>query len=228
MDKVSAGAKEKPSNTKKECENPLKPILTAKRKTCDDFDDLVSEVSNPRKIAKLLANGSYGLDTKSIGGSLYCYFAFISRSSVVLLTAVTCYTGSILRPRIAKVAEGVREEPPKNKKVSKAVSRSRQFTKPKPCDSIEKGDVVLCKMRGYCEWPGIVTGFERNLVVIRFFGDDTIHKAAIDNFYRFEQSYELIAFNLRMRKTPLYSKSIREAEESLGIPSQQSIFNQFL
>lgn len=130
---------------------------------------------------------------------------------------------SRLRPRKAKVAKVVE----RSTKLTKTIATLRQAAKPKPCDHVEKGQIVLCKMKGFCEWPAIVTGFENNLIKIEFFGDHTTHKAAVHNFYRFEESYDLIACNLRSKKTPLYSKSIREAEKVLGIPNEKSIFNTF-
>lgn len=78
-------------------------------------------------------------------------------------------------------------------------------------------------MRGFCEWPGIVTEIENGLITVNFFGDCTFHKATICNFYKFEESSDIILANLRKRKTPLYMKSVREAEAVLGIPLPNSI-----
>lgn len=102
--------------------------------------------------------------------------------------------------------------------------------KPKatPAKSVQLGEVVLCKMRGFCEWPARVTGFENGLILVEFFGDHTTHKAAIHNFYKFEDSSDAIRDNLRGRKNPLYSKSIREAECVLGIPLIDSVTNRII
>lgn len=80
-------------------------------------------------------------------------------------------------------------------------------------------------MRGFCEWPARVTGFENALILVEFFGDYTTHKAGINNFYKFEESSDVILANLRGRKNPLYSKSIREAEAVLGVPMRDSVTN---
>lgn len=113
----------------------------------------------------------------------------------------------------------------RNKKKSKTLKKSGPIYKLKPLEHVEKGDVVLCKMRG-CPWPAFVTGFDNNLIVIEFFGDHTTHKAAISNFYEFKEAHELIIANLRTRKSALYSKAVKEAEIMLGIPVQNSILNQ--
>lgn len=107
----------------------------------------------------------------------------------------------------------------------KTVATFRQVLKPTPCDDVKEGQIVLCKMKGYCEWPAKVTGFEKNLIKVEFFGDHTTQKTAIKNIFCFEDSCDLILSNLRMKKTPLYSKSVREAECVLGITKEKSIFN---
>lgn len=123
-----------------------------------------------------------------------------------------------LRPRTAKKIH----QEAKQKK-STAIVSLRSIPKPKPLDVVEIGEVVLCKIRGYCEWPAMVTGYEKQLIVIKFFGDHTTYKTAIHNFFSFKDSHETIAHNLRSRKTPLFAKSIREAEIFLGIPECNSI-----
>lgn len=70
----------------------------------------------------------------------------------------------------------------------------------------------------------IITG-KQKLIEIRFFGDNTIHKAAISNFFEFEESAEIIIANLKKNKTPLYRRSIVEAESLLGIPREMSLTN---
>lgn len=95
-----------------------------------------------------------------------------------------------------------------------------------PVKSVQLGEVVLCKMRGFCEWPCIVKGFEKGMVSVEFFGDYSVHKAALSNFYNFSESCDVILANLRGRKTPLYMKSIKEAEAVLGIPLSNSITNE--
>lgn len=91
---------------------------------------------------------------------------------------------------------------------------------------VEINDIVLCKMRGYCLWPAMVTGLKNGLVSIQFFGDHTTHTAAIKNFFKFEDSSDFILALLKGRKNPLLAKSIREAELALGIPRENSLLNQ--
>lgn len=75
-----------------------------------------------------------------------------------------------------------------------------------PCDHVVMGQVVLCKMKGHCEWPAKVTGFKDNLKCIEFFGDHTTHEAALCNYFNFEDSHEVILANLRSKKG-LYTKN---------------------
>lgn len=113
----------------------------------------------------------------------------------------------------------------KNKK-NRAVVKSRPIFKPKPCEHVEVGQIVLCKMRGFAEWPGTITDIQNNLISIKFFGDNTTHKAAKNNFFTFEDCTDIILNHLRTKKNTLYAKSVKEAEYVLGIPHEKSIFNQ--
>lgn len=88
------------------------------------------------------------------------------------------------------------------------------------------GQVVLCKMRGYAEWPAMVVGIEENLIHVEFFGDHTRYKCAVRNFFRFEDCHDVILANLRTKKTALYARSVKEAEAVLGVPPELSIFQQ--
>lgn len=97
--------------------------------------------------------------------------------------------------------------------------------KPKPIETAQFGDVLLCKMKGFCAWPAFVTDIRNGLITVEFFGDHTRHTAAIKNFYKFQESSETILANLQGRKNPLYSKSVLEAEKVLGIPFEHSILN---
>lgn len=117
------------------------------------------------------------------------------------------------------------EKQPKVTKKSTAIVKAQPIAKLTPCCSVELGEVVLCKMRGFCEWPAIVTEIKDNMIHVEFFGDYTTHKAAINgNFFKFKESYDAIKFNLLYKKKPLYSKAVAEAEISLGVPFAKSIF----
>lgn len=113
----------------------------------------------------------------------------------------------------------------KSKKRSKAVVKPKKLT-PKSVTSVQIGEVVLCKMRGFCSWPAMVTDLKGKLVAVKFFGDNTTHKSALKHIFKFAESSEIILENLKGRKNPMYEKSIREAEAVLGITSENSIINQ--
>lgn len=108
------------------------------------------------------------------------------------------------------------------KQKSKALMRTNK-SKPIPCKSVDIGEVIVCKMRGFVEWPAFVTGFEKNLVCIQFFGDNTTHKAAVKNFYKFNDSIEILLSHLRTKKHPLLLKAVKEVEVVLALPSNESI-----
>lgn len=80
-------------------------------------------------------------------------------------------------------------------------------------------------MKGFAMWPAVVTGFQKKLIEINFFGDNTSHKAALCNFYKFEESHDIMIANLKTKKTPLYKKAILEAEYMLNIPPKMSLTN---
>lgn len=82
----------------------------------------------------------------------------------------------------------------------KVVTIRRPRPKAFPCDHVELGQIVLFKMNGYCEWPAIVTGFEGNLIHVRFFGDNTTCKGVIKNFFDFKRSSEIVIANLCIEK----------------------------
>lgn len=84
---------------------------------------------------------------------------------------------------------------------------------------------MLCKIKGFCEWPALITGLEGSRINVQFFGDGTTYKSTIKNIYKFSESAYLIQTNLRGRKNPLFHKSVLEAERALGIPFELSITN---
>lgn len=78
-------------------------------------------------------------------------------------------------------------------------------------------------MRGFAEWPCVVTEIVGNLIKIKFFGDQTTHKTTINNFFDFKESSEVIKCNASRLKSPLYKKAVQEAEIALGIPRHLSL-----
>lgn len=120
-----------------------------------------------------------------------------------------------------------REKPSPKKRATKkgrAIVKSSKL-KPKPIEDVQLGEIVLCKMKGFCEWPARVIAFENGQIVVEFFGDHTTHRTAIKNIFKFEDCSDIIISNLHGRKKPMYSKSIQEAELLMGISLTNSITN---
>lgn len=126
----------------------------------------------------------------------------------------------ILRPRndTSKNAN----EAPKKKKSCKAVIKST-YKKPVPRKIINSGDVILCKMRGFCEWPAIITKIENKSITVEFLGNHTTTKTTSSNIYDMVESVDAVVFNIKSRKSPLYRKAVQEAERLLGIPPKNSM-----
>lgn len=114
-------------------------------------------------------------------------------------------TGPNLRARLTrenekKIQERVKDKRnPSKKKPSTELVAFKSTPKAVRCTDVEIGSVVLCKMRGFAEWPALVTGFTKNLIEIIFFGDQTTHIAAISNIFSFEESHELLIHNLKKK-----------------------------
>lgn len=92
------------------------------------------------------------------------------------------------------------------------------------CERVDVNDVILCKMRGFCPWPALVTEINGNSVFVEFFGDHTTQKTTLANTYKFNDSSELILHNLLRLKNPLFARAVQEAELALRIPESVSIF----
>lgn len=130
---------------------------------------------------------------------------------------------SRLRPRAVKNTQNNLTKKTKTK--SLAVLRPQ--AKLEKCESIALNDIVLFKMRGSCVWPAQVIAIMGNTAEVRFYGDNTTQKSNMKtNFYKFDCAQDVILHHLRSKKTPMYSKSIREAEIAFGIPLEKSVFNQ--
>lgn len=121
-------------------------------------------------------------------------------------------------------AKAQSKEQTKSGKKSQALIKSTSI-KPKPLETTKVGEVLLCKLRGYCEWPALVNSITNGIVNVTFFGDNTTAKTTIKNCFSFSDSTEFVMSMVQKKKNPLYSKSVKEAEVSLGIPNQNSIFN---
>lgn len=92
-----------------------------------------------------------------------------------------------------------------------------------PVSTVEIGQVILCKLRGWCEWPGRVSQIVNDKIKVTFYGDYSITWTSIGHIFSFENSVDNIMMNLRTKKTPLYAKSICEAEVNLRIPPHLSL-----
>lgn len=125
-----------------------------------------------------------------------------------------------------KRTEEPSKPPPFKRRATKKTVALRNNPAATPCKTIYVGDVVLCKIRGWCNWPAYITEIDKNVVSVEFFGDHTTHKTTIQHLFSFLDSSIDILANLTRLKDPLFSKSVKEAEGSLKIPSNQSIFHQ--
>lgn len=112
---------------------------------------------------------------------------------------------------------------PEQRKIGQPSQKKRALVKaikPRlvPVEEVKIGDIVLCKMRGYCAWPSKVIAIENAVIDVEFFGDHTTNKTSIKNIFNFSESAEAILYNLKGRKDPRLEKAVKEAEIVLGIP----------
>lgn len=131
-----------------------------------------------------------------------------------------CQWSSTLRQRI-----NTKKSPKKKSAGKKNICKPSAFTtlKKVPYKSAKLGEPVLCKMRGFCEWPAIVRKIENNSVTVEFFGDHSFTTTTFNNIYNLMESMDLVEFNLKSRRTPSYQKAVSECERVLGIPPEHSI-----
>lgn len=94
-----------------------------------------------------------------------------------------------------------------------------------PMKEVVNGQIVLCKLRGYCEWPARILNIDGKKINVQFFGDNTTANTNINNIYDFRTSFEVILNNLRNFKRDLYAYSVMEAEKAVGISKSMSILN---
>lgn len=129
------------------------------------------------------------------------------------------------RLRIRPVKDNDQREVKKTRAKKLAVAIRRPKSTAEPCKNVLLGQVIVFKLTGYCEWPACVKQIVGDSIHIEFFGDHTTQIAKVGKCFNFEDMAEMMLFNLRTRKTALYSKSIREAEVELGIPQEISLLN---
>lgn len=130
--------------------------------------------------------------------------------------------------RTEKSTESKASSKPKASFKPKASSKSTALVRrptPKSCDTVDLGEVVLVKIRGWCDWPAVVDAINGKSIGVTFFGDNTTYKTNIRNVFKFHASFETIKSNLERLKNPLFKKAISEAEIVLGVPSASSILN---
>lgn len=132
-----------------------------------------------------------------------------------------------LRLRMPAVTIPIVRKEPKGRadRINQKIVSVRPAFKLKPCESVENGAVILCKLRGYCEWPAFVTKIDGNMIAVEFFGDHTTHKTTSKNIFNFGDGHDLMVSQLRARKSPLYKRVVEEAEGVLGVPQEFSILN---
>lgn len=92
--------------------------------------------------------------------------------------------------------------------------------------SVRVLQVILCKMRGWTEWPAKVINVNGNEIEVRFCGDGKTLKTNIGHLFGFQENHLKIISDLQRLKDPLYKKAVQEAELELNIPTELSILNQ--
>lgn len=117
------------------------------------------------------------------------------------------------------------KEKPKKGASCRALVKRKPTPKCVPLQNVEMRQVLLCKMRGWTEWPARVIGMSGNIIEVRFFGDGKTQKSTIANLFSFQESCEKIIYDLERLEDPLYKKAVLEAEIELNIPSELSILN---
>lgn len=108
----------------------------------------------------------------------------------------------------------------KSKQVVKSIK-----VKAVPLETVHQDEIILVKMRGFCEWPARVVQIKGNAIHVQFFGDSTTHTTTMKNTFSLTKNYDLVLNNLRGRKNPLYAKAIKEMEAILDIPADESLFS---
>lgn len=110
------------------------------------------------------------------------------------------------------------------KKRNTALKRYRSGTAPTQLETVEISQILLCRMRGFCEWPAKVLLInDDDNIYVEFYGDHTFQWTNINNLFSFKDSAEIIMQNIKSKKRPLYAKSVKEAEVDLNIPSHLSL-----
>lgn len=110
-------------------------------------------------------------------------------------------------------------------KITSLVKRNKPISNCKPLECVRLGQVLLCKMRGWTEWPAKVIDVNGNEIEVRFFGDSKTLKTNIRHLFGFEENYLKIMSDLQRLKDLLYQRAVREAEIELNIPFELSILN---
>lgn len=89
--------------------------------------------------------------------------------------------------------------------------------KPKSCHNITENKIVLCKVRGFCEWPARVVGITNNVISVEFFGDHSTRKTSVKNIFAYEESIEFIMWKLKNKKDSAFHNAILEVEKEMKI-----------
>lgn len=130
-----------------------------------------------------------------------------------ILNVFEFHTGSVGKSNVSQ-----------SKTKSRAVAISKA-SKPQHANSVEVDEIVLVKIRGWSEWPAIVTALRNEKIHVKFFGDGKTFETKIVNVYKFADCHELILSNMKKGKMTFYKKAVSEAEVYAGIPQSQSITN---
>lgn len=94
--------------------------------------------------------------------------------------------------------------------------------------SLEIGDAVLARMRGYMPWPGRVESFSSNNKIINcfFFGTNNAGPVGSKNIVPFSLAHETVRL-VCSRPPNAYVKGVKEIESECGVPAELSCLKEF-
>lgn len=105
-----------------------------------------------------------------------------------------------------------------NDQNSSIVKKRECKPKPNSCHNISVNKIVLCKVRGFCEWPARVVGIKNNEISVEFFGDHSTKTTSAKNIFAYEESIDFIMWNLKNKKDRgSFYNAILEVEKEMKI-----------
>lgn len=95
--------------------------------------------------------------------------------------------------------------------------------------SLQIGDAILGRMRGYPPWPARICSFtkDKRSASCYFFGAHNNGPINVNKIVPFDEAYEVIRF-IAIRNPKEFKKGIRELEIEYGIPDHLSCLKEQL